>query len=124
EAEGPDRVRLVPLDDIVRNNLDELFPGLKVLDVLPFRITRSAAVEVEDEEADDLLELVETELRMRRFASALRIQVGPSPNRQILQFVMDELHLREEDVYERPGPLAYADLFQIAELGRGDLKER
>ncbi|MEZ6317351.1 MAG: polyphosphate kinase 1 [Phycisphaerales bacterium] len=117
-------VRLVPLDEIVRHNLDELFPGLRIIDVLPFRITRSAAIEVDDEEVEDLLEQVETEIRARRFASALRIQVGPNPNREILGFVMDELDLRDDDVYERVGPLAYADLFEIASLDRPDLKDK
>ncbi|MEQ8770239.1 MAG: polyphosphate kinase 1 [Phycisphaerales bacterium] len=117
-------IRLVPLDEIIYHNLDDLFPGLRITDVLPFRITRSAAVEVDDDEADDLLEQVEEELRMRRFASALRIQVNPNPNRRILQFVMDELGLTDNDVYERSGPLAYADLFEIAALDRPDLKDR
>lgn len=117
-------VRLVPLDEIVLHNLDDLFPGLRIIDALPFRITRSAAVEVDDDEADDLLEQVEEELRMRRFASALRIQVNPNPNRRILQFIMDELNLTDDDVYERTGPLAYVDLFEIAALDRPDLKER
>ena len=120
---GAHAVRLVPLDEIVRHNLDELFPGLRIVEVLPFRITRSAAVEVDDEEADDLLEQVETEIRARRFASALRIQVGPHPSREILGFVMDELNLRDDDVYERVGPLAYADLLEIASLDRTDLKD-
>ncbi len=117
-------IHLVPLDEIIYNNLDDLFPGLRIRDVLPFRITRSAAVEVDDDEADDLLEQVEEELRMRRFASALRIQVNPDPNRRILQFVMDELGLTDADVYERSGPLAYADLFEIAALDRPDLKDK
>ena len=122
DGDEADDIRLVPLDDIILHNLDELFPGIAIADVMPFRITRSAAVEVDDEETEDLLEQVEAELRMRRFASALRIQVNPDPSPEILRFVLDELELTDQDVYTRPGPLAYADLFEISELPRPDLR--
>jgi polyphosphate kinase len=126
QARTPDgriAVELVALDDVIRNNLDDLFPGLTILDVLPFRVTRNAALEVEDDEADDLLEQVEAELRLRRFAHALRLQVNPSPSPEILRFVLSELELEDEDVYERAGPLAFADLFEIASIDRPDLKD-
>ena len=115
--------RYIQLDEIVLNNADELFPGMRIAEILPFRLTRSAAVEIEDDDVEDLLEHVEAELRMRRFAAALRIQVAPDPSPRILNFLLDELDLQEEDVYVRPGPLAYADLFEIAEIDRPDLKE-
>lgn len=116
--------RYLQLDEIVLNNADELFPGMRIAEILPFRLTRSAAVEIDDEDVEDLLEHVEAELRMRRFASALRIQVAPDPSPRILAFLLDELQLHEEDVYVRPGPLAYADLFEIAEIERPDLKDK
>lgn len=115
--------RYIQLDEVVLNNADDLFPGMRIAEILPFRLTRSAAVEIDDEDVEDLLEHVEAELRMRRFASALRIQVAPDPSPRILAFLMDELALQDEDVYTRPGPLAYADLFEIAEIERPDLKE-
>lgn len=115
--------RYLQLDEIVLNNADELFPGMKIAEILPFRLTRSAAVEIDDEDVEDLLEHVEAELRMRRFAAALRIQVAPDPSPRILSFLSEELDLQEEDVYVRPGPLAYADLFEIAEIDRPDLKD-
>lgn len=114
--------RYIQLDEIVLNNVSELFPGMRIAEILPFRLTRSAAVEIEDDDVEDLLEHVEAELRMRRFASALRIQVAPDPSPRILSFLTDELELTEEDVYVRPGPLAYADLFELAEIDRPDLK--
>jgi polyphosphate kinase len=115
--------RYLQLDEIVLNNAEDLFPGMRIAEILPFRLTRSAAVEIEDDDVEDLLEHVEAELRMRRFAAALRIQVAPDPSPRILSFLLDELELQEEDVYVRPGPLAYADLFEIAEIDRADLKE-
>lgn len=115
--------RYLQLDEIVLHNAGELFPGMKIDQILPFRLTRSAAVEIDDEHAEDLLEHVEAELRLRRFAMALRIQVAPDPSPRILSFLLEELGLEEDDVYVRPGPLAYADLFEIAEIDRPDLKD-
>jgi polyphosphate kinase len=120
-AEQPQR--FVQLDEVVLNNADGLFPGMRIAEILPFRLTRSAAVALDDEDVEDLLEHVEAELRMRRFASALRIQVAPNPSERILSFLLDELDLLEEDVYIRPGPLAYADLFEIAAIDRPDLQD-
>jgi len=114
----------VTLASVIRHNLDALFPGMTIRDVLPFRITRNAALEIDDEETDDLLEQVELELRLRRFADALRIQVNPEPSQEILDLVSDELDLTPADTYERPGPLAFTDLFELGGLNRPDLKER
>ncbi len=115
-------LRLLPLEELILNNLDDLFPGMETHDVTPFRLTRNAAVEREDDEVEDLLEHVEAELHMRRFASAVRIETAPNPSPGVLAFVTDELGLTEEDVYKRPGPLEYADLFQVAEVALPHLK--
>lgn len=113
--------RLVPLDEIIINNLDDLFPGMRIADCLPFRLTRSAAVELDDDDVEDLLEHVEEELRMRRFANAVRIQTPPNASPRILDFLLTELKLSREDHFERPGPLACGDLFEIANIDRPDL---
>lgn len=120
---GHETFRFVPLDEIIAANLDDLFPGMTIHEVLPFRVTRSAAIEREDEDVEDLLEHVEAELRMRRFASVCRIEVGPEPSQQILQLLKSELGLDDADVYERRGPLEYTDLFTISDLDRPDLRD-
>ena len=114
--------RFVPLSQIIINNLDDLFPGMRVIEVLPFRLTRSAAVELDDEDVEDLLEHVEEELRMRRFANAVRIQTPPNPSQRILDFLTSELGLSKDDHFSRPGPLACIDLFEIAGIDRPDLR--
>jgi polyphosphate kinase len=108
--------RFVPLDEIIRHNLDDLFPGMEIRDVMLFRVTRSAVTTLDDEEADDLLELVESQLRMRRFASAVRVETPPDPSPEILKFIVEELGLEDSDIYRRPGPLEYESLFELADL--------
>ncbi len=114
--------RFVPLDEIIRNNLDDLFPGMEIRDVMLFRVTRSAVVNMDDEDADDLLELVESQLRMRRFASAVRVETPLNPSSAILQFIVDELRLNDADIYPRGGPLEYESLFSMVDLPRPSLK--
>lgn len=118
----PDQTRLLPLDEVIRHNLDDLFPGLAVHDVTPFRLTRNASVKASDDEADNLYEHVEAELHRRRFAEAVRLEVPEESSRQIIRLLLDELNLEPDDVYDRPGPLEYQDLFEIANLERPDLK--
>ncbi|KAA0213751.1 MAG: polyphosphate kinase 1 [Leptolyngbya sp. PLA3] len=123
-GEGTDRPTYVPLEQIILNNLDELFPGMSIHDVLVFRVTRSAVTAEENEEADDLLEQVETQLRLRRFASAVRVETPPNPSHEILSFITEELGLSKHEVFEREGPLDYGALFEIADLPRPEHRVR
>ena len=116
DADPSGQFRFIRVLDIIRNNLQDLFPSMAITDVMPFRLTRNADVEREAEDADDLLEVVEDELQKRRFAKVVRLEHGPKPNPWVLQFLMQELSLREEDVYEMPGELDYQDLKPISDL--------
>jgi len=116
-------ITLVPLEQIITANLDDLFPGMTISEVSAFRVTRSAAVEVEDEDVDDLLEHVEAELHLRRFASAVRLEMGPEASRQVMELVQRELGLSDADVFSRPGPLEYGDLFPLADLPLPERRE-
>ena len=115
-GEGDGQFRFVRLVDIIRNNLQDLFANMTILDVMPFRLTRNADVQNDDEDAEDLLELVESELRQRRFARAVRLEHGKNPNPWMVQFLRQELGLGAEEVYEMPGELDYGDLRPISEL--------
>lgn len=114
----------IHLEDLVVHNLDDLFPGLTIESVTPFRVTRAAGVEPEEDDFDDLLEHVETELRARRFAEAMRLELAPGYDARVRRLVCEELRLGESGVYVRRGPMEYSDLFQIAEIDRPDLKMR
>jgi polyphosphate kinase len=112
---APREHRLLSLLDLIRHNLDQLFAGMRVLDTMAFRVTRDAEVEWDDEDIDDLRDLVEQELRHRRFAQAVRLEHGPDPNHWMLQFLMQELKLTVADVYEMPAELDYTSLGPVAQ---------
>ena len=108
--------RFISLIDVISHNLDELFPGMDVLSVTPFRVTRNADVEADQEDVEDLLEMIEAELRERRFASIVRIEHGPNADPWVIQLLMDELELTEQDVYELSAELDYTGLAPITDL--------
>ncbi len=114
--------RLVPLESVVAARLDRLFPGVEVLDHHTFRVTRNADFEIEEEEAEDLLVAIESELSRRRFGRAVRLEVEPSLPEEILRLLERELDINERDVHILPAPLGLDGLMQLTALDRPDLK--
>jgi polyphosphate kinase len=116
--------KFVSLVDLVKENLKDLFPSMQVINVMPFRLTRNADITRDEEDAEDLLAMIEEELRQRRFAEVVRLEHGPNPDPWMLKFLMDELELLEEDVYELPEEvdLDYTGLYSIADLVGPDLR--
>ncbi len=112
----------ISLLEVIRENLSTLFPSMHVLNVMPFRLTRNADIDRDEEDAEDLLELIEEELRQRRFAEVVRLEHGPNPDPWMLKFLMEELELTDEDLYEHPGELDYTGLNIIGELNVPHLK--
>ncbi|MGI9287716.1 MAG: polyphosphate kinase 1 [Pseudomonadales bacterium] len=107
----------VALNDVLTNNLDLLFPGMEIVSCELFRVTRNAIVEVEEEEADDLLAMIESELRDRHFAPIVRLQVAQEMSQEHRGMLAAELGLDEDaDVFEVETLMAMRDLFEIAEL--------
>jgi polyphosphate kinase len=117
----PGTRRWIPLQDIIEHNLDELFPGMEILKVLPFRVTRNAEIDNDNDDADDLLEAIQQQLRERRFARVVRMEIPTNANPRILKFLMDELEIDEADIYESDGVLDYGALNEIADLDDADL---
>jgi len=123
-ADGaPPRSRFVPLEQLIAAYLDRLFHGMHVLEHHAFRVTRNADLTLEDEEADDLLALVEIELRRRRFGRAVRVEVEPSMTVEVRELLVRELELHPDDLYEMPGPLDLSGLWALVALDRPDLKD-
>ena len=117
----PGTRRWIPLQDIIEHNLDELFPGMEILKVLPFRVTRNAEIDNDNDDADDLLEAIQQQLRERRFARVVRMEIPTNANPRILKFLMDELEIDEADIYESDGVLDYGALNEIADVDDAQL---
>jgi len=111
------KVRFVRLEDLLMNNLDMLFPGMKVVRCDLFRVTRNANTEQDEEEADDLVEMIETELKERRFAPMVRMEVVEGIPALQRGRLAAELNINgNDDVFEVPALLAMRDLFELARL--------
>jgi polyphosphate kinase len=116
------RQHFVLLEQVIAHNLDMLFRGLDVVAAHPFRVTRNADIERNEEEADNLLELISEELRERRFAPAVRLEVAESMPEQMVELLRDELELDHTDVYRVQSLLGLDDLFALADLNLPHLK--
>lgn len=119
----PDGERFVPLEQVIAEHLELLFPGMVVDSHEPFRVTRNADLTVEEEEADDLLAAVEMELRRRRFGGAVRLEIDAAMSAETRALLVSELDVDEDDVYEQVGPLDLSGLWAVHALDRPDLKD-
>ncbi len=119
----PGTGRFIPLEQVIAANLGELFPGMEIIGQHVFRITRDADVELEEDEAEDLLEAVETVLRRRRRgATPVRLEVDSTITEEILGLLLRELELDPDEVYAAAGLLDLGALWSFVELDRPDLK--
>jgi polyphosphate kinase len=119
---GDDNQTFVPLEDVIGANLDALFPGIDVIDHGYFRVTRDADFTVSDE-ADDLLQAVQDELRRRRFGEVVRLEVEAGMNPKLRSQLVAALRLEDREVYDIEGLLDLADLDAIADVpGHADLR--
>jgi polyphosphate kinase len=112
----------VPLERVIRHFLAWLFPEMEIVECTTFRVTRDADFAVSDE-ADDLLEAVELELRRRPFGDPVRLEISGSCSTRMLQQLKDGLDVVEEQVYLVPGLLDLSELVELFSLERPDLKE-
>jgi polyphosphate kinase len=107
----------IPLEDVMMNNLDLLFPGMEIVASEIFRVTRNANTEKDEEEADDLMAMIESELKERKFAPIVRLEIGQGMDPLHRGRLAAELELDEEnDVFEVKGMLAMRDLFELVGL--------
>lgn len=115
--------RFVPAEEIIGAKLDRLFVGMVVESWAAFRVSRNGDLTVEEEEADDLLEAVEMELRRRRFNRAVRLEVAFDIGEELLDLLVRELDLSHDDVSVHRSPLDLSCLLELMSLDRPDLKD-
>ena len=112
----------VRLIDILRNNLTQVFIGMEILSVTPFRITRDAEVEQNDE-VFDLRQQVQEQLQQRRFEPVVRLELGHDPDPWVRELLTEKFNLTPADVYEMPGELDFTGLMRIAGLPISELRD-
>jgi polyphosphate kinase len=114
--------RFVPLEDVIAAHLDQLFPGMEILQHHAFRVTRNEDLEVEEDDAENLLQALERELLRRRFGPPVRLEVEESMDPHVLELLVSELGVSPPEVFHLPGPLDLRGLDAIADLDRAELK--
>ena len=112
----PDTHQYVPLEQIIAHNAQALFKGMEVRGVNAFRVTRNADIRRDEEEANDLLKLISEELRERRFAPVVRLEVQRDMPDDMRRFLMKELSLQDDDLYTAPSLLGHADLMALSSI--------
>ncbi|RYQ69767.1 polyphosphate kinase [Bifidobacterium pseudolongum subsp. globosum] len=139
----PDNInRLVPVDDMTKDEADEvrygfitmenliiahlesLFPGMIIKEARSFRVTRNEDIEVEEDDAENLLNAIEKELLRRRFGPPIRLEISDETSPFLSQLLADQMGVTPEEVYRLPAPLDATVLFELGAIDRPDLKFR
>lgn len=117
--------RFINTEDIIANNLSDLYHGMNVLDIIPFRITRNADWDHDDEDTEDLLELIEESINIRRLQEPIRIEcLKAYSDTEILSYLIDSLGLSDEDVYFYETSLDYTSLSSLCDINAPELKHK
>jgi len=124
KTNGRFNAKFIWLGDLIRVNLDMLFQGLEVVEAHRFRITRDTDIELQEDEADDLLRVIEENIRQRRFGSVVRIEVTSNMPEFMLETLMENLRLTREDVHIFDGPIGLSDVMTLYNLPLHKLKEK
>jgi polyphosphate kinase len=115
--------RYVWLEDVIAQNLGMLFPGMTVKESYVFRLTRNADIEIQEDEAADLIRSVEESIRLRRFGSVVRVGVESTMPSRIRDILVENLEVTQDDVYQIAPPLGLSDLMALLKVPRPDLKD-
>ena len=122
----------VTLEDVVRAHLDHLFPGVEIVEAHGFRVTRNEDLEVEEDDAENLLTAMEEELLRRRFGPVVRLEVEETITPFVREFLVEKLEIAPADVIALPAPLDLTlcnelhdlDLAELTQIGRASCRER
>lgn len=118
----PDGTRFVPLEQVIAANLGDLFPGMEIVEHQPFRVTRNADIELEEEEAGDLMSTMRTSLNLRRFGRVVRLEVERNINPAVLDLLTRELRISDAEIYRVRGLLGLGGLWALAASDHPELK--
>jgi len=118
-----EKARFLPVEDLIAEYLDQLFPGMRVVEHHLFRVTRNADFEVEEDRDEDLLQALERELARRRFGPAVRLEVADTMSPHVQDLLIRELDMSPGDIFRVRGLLDLSGLFQLYDVDRPELKD-
>lgn len=122
--ESPKKTRVILLEEVIRDNIDKLFQSYDVVCANVFRITRSADMDIDEDEAEDLLKEIEKSLKQRKHGEAIRLEVEKDADNRLVTFLENELNLMERDIFRIDGPLDLTMLSKLRKLdGYDELRE-
>jgi polyphosphate kinase len=121
-AEGPARKRFVWLEEVIAHHVGTLFPGLEAVAAYPFRVTRNADFEIQEDEAEDLLRTIQESIRERHFGFVTRLEVPPSMPDAVVERLLEGLEMDGRNVLRVTGPMGVSSLMELTRLDRPDLK--
>lgn len=124
QTNGQFSAKFVWIGDFIKDNLNLLFPGMEVLEAHRFRITRDTDIELQEDEADDLLRVIEENIRQRRFGTVVRLEVAHMMPDFMIETLMENLEITRDDIHIIDGPLALSDVIQLYDLPLHQLKSK
>ena len=110
------RARIILLETVIRENMASLFQSYDIVCAYPFRIMRSADMDIDEDEAEDLLKEIEKSLKQRRHGDAIRLEVESGMDRRLLNILVEELQLSMDEIFEIDGPLDLTFLSKVRKL--------
>lgn len=120
--ENENQFNFILLEDIIKANAEKLFSGMKAIEGFAFRVTRNADLELEEEEAADLLTLIEEEVKKRRLGILVRLEVDKNMPDKLLNFLKNILDAENNEIYKMDGPLNLGDLMTLYKIEKRELK--
>lgn len=119
-----DKIKFVWIGDLIKSNLNLLFPGMEILAAHRFRITRNTDLEIQEDEAEDLLDVIEENVKQRKFGSVVRLEVERNMPDYMLETLIENLEINQDDVHALDGNLGLSDLMMLYDLPLPNLKEK
>lgn len=124
EESKDERYGFIAMEKLIAAHLESLFPGMIIKEARSFRVTRNEDIDVEEDDAENLLNAMEKELLRRRFGPPIRLEITDTTSPFLSQLLADQLGVSQDEVYRLPGPLDLTVLFELGSVDRPDLKNR